>query len=255
MKRILFVGAFALLAGGQALAADLPPPVAPPPRAPAVYVPIVVPVYSWTGFYIGGNVGWGWNSVSITDNTGLNYSNSTNQGQFAGGGQVGFNYEFPGGFVLGAEADFDWLPNTSNSGNGTVVPAAGGNTIQVTANNRWITDVAARAGYAWDRVLLYGKGGWAWVGSSNNTITNLTTAQSITGSGSSSNDGWLAGAGVEWAFAGNWSARVEYDYVRLNNTTFSIAAGSVGFPAGDTFNVSNRNISIVDVGLNYKFGY
>ena len=110
--------------------------------------------------------------------------------------------------LLGVEADFDWLPNASNTGNGTIVPAAGGNTIQVTGNNRWVTDVTGRLGYGFDRVLVYGKGGWAWVGSSNNTVTNATTGASFTGAGSTSNDGWVAGAGVEWAFWGNLSARV-----------------------------------------------
>jgi outer membrane immunogenic protein len=58
MKRILIASAVAFAAGGQALAADLPPPMAPPPRAPAMYVP-VVPLYNWTGFYLGGNLGFG----------------------------------------------------------------------------------------------------------------------------------------------------------------------------------------------------
>jgi outer membrane immunogenic protein len=254
-KRLIIAGAFALAAAAPAFAADIPPaPPPPPPRAPAAYIPAPVLLYNWTGFYLGPNVGWGWNSVSITDSFGLNYSNSTNQGQFAGGGQVGFNYQFWGGAVIGVEADFDWLPNSSNTGNGTVVPAAGGDTIQVTGNNRWLTDVAGRLGYAWDRVLVYGKGGWGWVGSSNNTITNATTGATFTGSGSSSNDGWLVGAGLEWAFWGNLSAKIEYDYLRLNNTSFTIPAGTVGFTANDTFNVSNRSINIVQIGLNYKFG-
>ena len=60
MKRILIAGALALAAGGQALAADLPPPMAPPPRAPAAYVPVPIPYYNWTGFYVGGNLGAAW---------------------------------------------------------------------------------------------------------------------------------------------------------------------------------------------------
>ena len=254
MKRIVVAAVLCSAALGQALAADLPMPP-PPPRAPAAYVPVAVPLYNWTGFYLGPNIGWGWNSVSVTDGFGLNYNNSTNQGQFAGGGQVGFNYQFPMGVVIGAEWDFDWLPNSNNTGNGTVVPAAGGNTIQVTGNNRWLTDVAARLGYGWDRVLFYGKGGWAWVGSSGNGLTNTTTGATFTGTGSSYNQGWLAGAGVEWAFFPNWTAKIEYDYIGLNNTTFTVPAGAAGFTVTDTFNVSNRNISIVQIGMNYKFGW
>ncbi len=62
MKRILMASTLALAAGGQALAADLPPPMAPPPRAPAMYIP-VIPPYNWSGFYVGGNLGAGWNST------------------------------------------------------------------------------------------------------------------------------------------------------------------------------------------------
>jgi len=254
MKRIFVAAALCTAAFGQALAADLPPPPAPPPRAPAAYVPIAVPLYNWTGFYIGGNVGGGFGGISVSDSAGSSFASTTSQ-SFLGGGQVGVNYQFWGGVVIGAEADFDWLPNSSNTGNGTVVPAAGGNTIQVTGNNRWLTDVAARLGYGWDRVLFYGKGGWAWVGSSGNGLTNTTTGATFTGTGSSYNQGWLAGAGVEWAFFPNWTAKVEYDYISLNNTTFTVPAGAAGFTVTDTFNISNRNISIVQVGMNYKFGW
>ena len=123
MKRILIASAVAFAAGGQAFAADLPPPMAPPPRAPAMYVP-VVPLYNWTGFYIGGNLGAGWNSTgSITDTFGSTFGTTTNT-SFLGGGQVGVNYEFGGGVVVGAEAMFDWLPNTSNTINATGAGAA-----------------------------------------------------------------------------------------------------------------------------------
>ena len=99
MKRFLIVGAFALLAGEQALAADLPPPVAPP-RAPAVYTPAPVPYYNWTGFYIGGNLGASWQQGSFGDQFGNNFS-TNNQFTGTGGGQVGVNYEFSSGVVVG----------------------------------------------------------------------------------------------------------------------------------------------------------
>ena len=111
MKRILIASAVAFAAGGQALAADLPPPMAPPPRAPAMYVP-VVPLYNWTGFYLGGNVGAGLTSTAVsTAQRAHRFDNHPNT-SFLGGGQVGVNYEFGGGVVIGAEAMFDWLPNT-----------------------------------------------------------------------------------------------------------------------------------------------
>jgi opacity protein-like surface antigen len=147
MKRILIASAVAFAAGGQAFAADLPPPMAPPPRAPAMYVP-VVPLYIWTGFYIGGNVGAGWNSTgSITDTFGSTFGTTTNT-SFLGGGQVGVNYEFGGGVVVGAEAMFDWLPNTSNTINATGAGAATGSTAAATINNRWLPASSATPGTA-----------------------------------------------------------------------------------------------------------
>jgi outer membrane immunogenic protein len=246
MKRILIASAVALAAGGQALAADLPPPMAPPPRAPATYVP-VVPLYNWSGFYIGANLGAGWNSTgSITDTAGSTFGTTTNT-SFLGGGQVGVNYEFWGGVVVGAEAMFDWLPNTKNTINAT----NGLNTASANINNRWLTTATGKLGYAWDRVLLYGKGGGAWVGTNNPSIT-VNGAPASFATNSSNNFGWTAGLGVEWAFAGNWSARAEWDYVRLQNQSYTVAAG--GPFGGDVISVNNRSINMFTAGLNYKFG-
>ena len=116
MKRILIASAVAFAAGGQALAADLPPPMAPPPRAPAMYVP-VVPLYNWTGFYLGGNLGFGLTGGNFNSSIAGTSVSQTTTTSFLGGGQVGVNYEFGGGVVIGAEAMFDWLPNTKNTVN------------------------------------------------------------------------------------------------------------------------------------------
>ena len=92
-----------------AQAADLPPP-APPVRAPAAFIP-APPPFSWTGFYIGGNLGAGWSSGNINDTLlGVNFGGTSNA-TFLGGGQIGGNYQI-GAFVIGAEADFDWLAKT-----------------------------------------------------------------------------------------------------------------------------------------------
>jgi outer membrane immunogenic protein len=230
MKRILMASAVALTAaGGQALAADLPPPMAPPPRAPAAYIP-AVPYYNWTGFYIGGNLGAGFGKASYSDTFGNSFSSSTNT-SFVGGGQVGVNYEFGGGVVIGAEAMFDWAPNSGNTVN---VSAPGGGAIgSGTFNNRWLTTATGKLGYAWDRVMLYGKGGWAWVGTNN---SNFSTAGggSLAMSGPGNTNGWTAGLGVEWAFSGNWSARAEYDYIGLTNQNYSVigpgGVRSIRFP-------------------------
>jgi outer membrane immunogenic protein len=101
--------------------------------------------------------------------------------------------------------------------------------------------------------LFYGKAGGGWVGSEDFTITNLTTGASITAS-NNNNGGWLVGAGIEWAFAPNWSAKVEYNFVGLDDRTFVAPAGFQRL-AGDTFFVRNRDIQMVKVGINYRFNW
>jgi outer membrane immunogenic protein len=188
----------------------------------------------------------------VTDSLlGLNFGDVNNNGAFIAGGQLGFNYQFSN-FVLGVEGDFDWASNTNNTaaaGNGVLVP--GGGAIHVTSNNRWITTLAARFGVTYDHWLFYGKAGGGWVGNDNFTITNTATGASITGSNNNSNSGWLVGAGIEWAFADNWSAKVEYDYLGLRSRTITVPAG--GFLAGDTFTIGNPNVQMVKFGVNYLF--
>jgi len=237
MKRLALAVALSACAASAALGADMAPPITKAPPPP--------PVYNWSGFYIGGNLGAGWSDISVTDTFGDTFTHTSNA-QFVGGGQVGANYQFMGGAVIGIEADFDWLPNTNNSISG-VTP--GGVPISVSINNRWLTTVTGRLGYAWDRVLVYGKGGGAWVGASNPSIAIGGVAFSP--STSSTNTGWTAGFGVEWAFAGTWSVRAEYDYVGLNNQNFTVLGGPL---LGDLVSDHNRNLQMFTVGLNYKFG-
>src|SRR5580704_2433408 len=221
-------------------AADLPPA----PRAPVPYMPVAVPVFSWTGFYIGGNVGGGWSRGNVVDSAfGVNFNNG-NSTSFLGGGQVGGNYQI-GAFVIGAEADFDWFANNNNSGNGTTVPAG---IFRASANDRWETTLAARFGYAWDHALFYGKAGGGWVGAGNFAVTNVGTGASVAFSNSNTNTGWLVGAGVEYAFTQNWTAKLEYDYLALNNASFTVTLP--GTPIVDTFTNGGRNVQTLTVGVN-----
>jgi outer membrane immunogenic protein len=246
MKTVLLGPAILMaLVAGPAAAADLgraaPAPVYT--KAP------MAPAFSWTGFYIGGNVGGAWAHGNVTDSLfGLSFSNANNNGVFIVGGQVGANYQF-NNFVVGAEGDFDWAAN-NNTGNGILVPGVG--TIQVTSNNRWLSTAAARFGVAVDHWLFYGKAGGGWVGNSSFTVNNTTTGASFTGSNSNTSSGWLVGAGIEWAFANNWSAKVEYDYLGLTSRSITIPAGV--FIAGDTFTTGNSNIQMAKFGINYRFG-
>ena len=220
-----------------------------PPPAP------MPPPFSWTGFYIGGNLGGAWAHISANDTLfGQNFGNGSNNGVFIGGGQLGFNYQV-NNLVWGVEWDFDGAGSNNNNGNGVIIagPLGLGHAFTAGFNDRWVTTLAARLGIAWDRSLFYVKGGGGWVGVDGFTVTDLNTGASFSGSGSSSVGGWLVGVGWEWAFANNWSWRLEYDYLGLGNRTITVPAG---FPlAGDTFTTNNLNVQMVTVGINYRFNW
>ena len=231
-----------------ALAADLP---APPP----IYKAAPLPPYDWTGFYVGGNLGAGWSGLgtpNFSDRLGSTFTVPTNT-QFAGGAQVGVNYQFWGGVVIGAEAMFDWLtvshnnPVTATAPTGTV--AANINT----SDTRWATTATAKLGYAWDRVLLYGKGGAAWVATANPSISVTGVPASFTGVNNTTASTWTAGFGLEWAFYSNWSVRAEYDFIALPPQTLTVAPATSTF-GGDVITFNNRNLSIFIAAINYKFG-
>ena len=242
MSRIALAVALSVGAAATALAADVP---APPP--PPVYVPVPPSLYDWTGIYFGGNLGAGWSRGNFSDTAGDAFTTTSNS-QFLGGGQLGVNYQFWGRVVIGAEGVFDWFPNSNNSSTAT---ALNGNTATVTINNRSLTTATARLGYAWDRVLLYGKVGGAWVGGSIPGLT-INGAPALV-FGNTINFGWTAGLGVEWAFWDSWSIRAEYDFIGLNNQSF--ASGNAPAPFGNAvFTSNNRNIQLVTAGVNYKFG-
>ncbi len=232
MRKLLLATAALTALGSSAFAADMPlkAPPAPPPA----------PIFSWTGFYIGGELGGAWSNGHVTDSLfGLNVS--TNRTGWLGGGVVGYNYQI-NNFVLGVEGDFDWT-SLKATGTGVFVPGVG--TLQASAKTDWISTVAGRVGFAADRALFYVKGGGGWVRNTA-SITNLNTGAGV--SASNTNSGWLIGTGVEYAFAPNWSGKLEFDYLGLRSWSWN----SVVFP-GDTFTAS-RNISMLKAGINYRFG-
>jgi outer membrane immunogenic protein len=241
MKRLAFAFALCVGATSAALAADFPTSVPPP-----VNVPAPPPLYDWTGLYFGGTLGARWSRGNFSDTAGNAFTTPSTT-QFLGGGQIGVNYQFWGGVVIGAEGDFDGLPNADIS---SMTTDLNGNSATVTINNRLLTTATARLGYAWDRVLLYGKAGGALVGGSGPTLTINGAPFLLTGN--TTNFGWTAGVGIEWAFWGNWSARAEYDFVGLNNQNFTSGNAPAPF-GGAVFTFSNRNIQMVTTGVNYKF--
>ena len=228
MKRLL-LGAAALIAfAAPALAADMRPRTYT--KAPAYTAPEAV--YNWTGFYIGGHVGG-----AFAGNSSLQGSDA----RFLGGVQGGFDYQFAPNWVVGAEAQYSWLG--SNNG-GVAFP---GGTV-VTSSNDQLGSVTGRLGYTWGPALLYGKGGYAWRDDNNLGVTTGGVAQPFTTTGNRK-DGYTVGAGLEYMFAPNWSAKAEYQYYNFGSTTFTTGPAAI---VGTRFRDDEHTVK---AGINYRFGW
>ena len=208
MSRIVLV-AVALVATvctSSALAADLPYYGSRQPYT------VVQPlnIYSWAGPYLGGNIGWNWGSVD---------NNPTKPSGFVGGAQAGYNFQ-NGPWVFGIEGDIQ-----GNGASDTFAPWK--------FSNPWFGTVRGRAGYANNNVLLYGTAGLAF---------GELTGQTFGLSESHTNAGWTVGLGAEVGLAQNWSAKVEYLYVDLNNSNFAVTGTQNGYHFG-----------LLRAGVNYHF--
>jgi len=260
MRRVLVLAVFSVIAVGQALAADLP--VRTAPAAP--YIPVGPPTYNWGGLYVGINGGYGFGQSQWSDP--LNPSGSTSSGDFnVNGGLVGLTI---GGnlqtdaFVFGIEGDFDWQGlSGSSSGNfctslitsPNIGATAAGLSCKTESN--WLGTIRGRAGYAWDRVLVYATAGGAG--------GNVRTALSGLPLQNHAEFGWTAGGGIEVALADNWTAQLEYLFVDLSNPSCN-QASSCGFdvparallPPTAAIGANNGvsfDENIVRVGVNFIF--
>jgi outer membrane immunogenic protein len=228
MKRILRASmAVGALAGfiGSAIAADLPRQ-APIYKAPAY----MAPVFNWTGAYIGINGGGGW---------GKSNWKGANEFDVSGGmigATVGYNWQF-GTWVVGGEADIDWT-NIKGSTNTAVGCGAGCQT-----ENDFLATIRGRVGYSFDRFMPYVTGGLA-IGNIKATYPTLSTVDET-------KVGWTVGTGVEFAFAPQWTAKVEYLYVDLGEVTCGV--GSACYFGATANNKVDFHANIVRGGVNYRF--
>jgi outer membrane immunogenic protein len=229
MKKFLFAAAATVALAAPAAAADLPP--RPYTKAPPAYTAPAV-VYNWTGFYIGGHLGGAFAGDSSLQGS---------DGRFLGGVQGGYDYQFANNWVMGLEANYSWL-GSSNSG----VTFPGG-TI-VSGNNNGLGSVTGRLGYAWGPTLLYAKGGYAWR-DRNLDVSLGGVPQGFVTEGDHK-DGYTIGAGLEYMFAPNWSAKVEYQYYNFGKTTFTDSTSPEII--GSSFRNDEHTIK---AGLNYRFGW
>ena len=220
--------ALGLMAGaGAAHAADLP-----------LKAPALKSVYDWTGFYVGGHFGYGGGSLGPGTNPlpeqGVIFPTSVTG--LIGGYQVGYNREFANRVVLGIEGDSTFTSTVDQSALGRMPPVPFNTTID------YVGTVRGRIGYAFDRVMPYVTGGVAWghahVGINDGSGATVGHTQ----------PGWTAGAGVEFAVSGNWSAKLEYEYVDLQRQWYDLSG--FGLPGV----VVDPRIHLLKFGLNYHFG-
>lgn len=233
MKKILFatVSLLVLGAAAPAVGADLGArnyyKSAPAPAYAA-------PIYNWTGFYLGAHLGGAFSS----DNnfSGLSTGNNGN-GRFLGGVQVGGDWQFHPNFLVGVEGQYSWLSGSV----GAVFPGG-----VYTNDQRGLGSITGRVGYTWGPGLVYVKGGYAY--SDNNekvTVGGVPAAFIITGD---HRNGWTVGAGLEYMFAPNWSAKAEYQYYNFGDASFTAGplVGTGSFTTDDhTFKA----------GLNYRINW
>lgn len=282
--RALLLATTALVGmAASALAADLPARRAPP----APY--IAVPVFTWTGFYLGVNAGYGFD-VGQTNNgpfafgpgTGVALSaplggvsgvltlpgNDSREG-FVGGGQVGYNYQI-GNWVIGLEADAQYADLTTRRSamlGFAFVPAGfppGSGFAPAMGNRRgidWFGTIRGRLGYAWDRLLVFGTGGFAY-GDGPDNCNSVGPGGAPNRCGNSDiRTGWAAGGGVEYAFTPNMTGKLEALYVNLDRTAASRYVGDFLAPVTNARTpvfINGRRgrdeeFVVVRAGLNWKF--
>ena len=241
MKKILLVTAslIALGAAAPAVAADLA--ARPYTKAPAM----IAAVYDWSGFYIGANGGWGsshkcWDFLPAAGGTAPEGCHDATGG--VAGGQVGYRWQ-TGTWVFGLEAQGDWA-DLKGSNISTLFPGFV-NTSKIDGFGLFTGQV----GYAANNVLFYAKGGAA-VTANRYRINTLGGALAGT-TGDDTRWGGTVGVGLEYGFAPNWSAAVEYDHLFMQDRTLNFTT-----PAGAFFGTDRirQDVDLITVRLNYKFG-
>ena len=272
MKQLLLISS-ALVFAGSAQAADLA-------ARPFTKAPVAAPIpFSWTGCYLGGHVGAGWSRTDFTDpgltsagpaftatTIGLLPGDSIRVGGNAGvigGVQAGCDYQFSNNWVVGIAGDFS-AADLHGTANDPFFAGKNGGPATLSSRTDWLASVTGRVGYTWDRFLVYGKGGAGFAHdrySLNNfqaiggpfsfCATGLFAFIPCDASTSTDRIGWVAGAGVEWAFAPNWSALIEYDHYGFG--TKRVGFLNAGIPITAFIDI-RQDTDVVKVGINYRFG-
>jgi outer membrane immunogenic protein len=253
MNKLLFLSAAALALAitESAVAADLPVKASAP----------VAARFTWTGCYLGAHVGGAWQRKDATDPVLLVQDGILGTGNTVGittaglnstgavyGGQIGCDYQFAPSWVVGVEGA---VSAGALRGSAVVpLPANPGDTALVTVRTDFIPSLTARLGYAVDHWLFYGKGGVAWT-NDKYSVTGVFTGIPFDAEGLGMRTGWTAGAGVEWAFTNDWSARLEYDYYDFGHSNVLMSDAANAFASIVTY---RQNAQMVKLGLNFRVG-
>ena len=247
MKKLLLgsVALAALVVCGPAWAADMPRKAPPKTLAAEPAVPAV----TWTGCYVGGNIGGGWalkdwaNPSSDFDLGGAGPRGTAALGGFVGGGQIGCDYQFSGSWVIGIQGMFD-----GSDVKGDILDNAAPD-FDLTTRVDWFATITGRLGYALVPTgLLYVKGGVAWV-RDRHAVLDLDV---LVERADTTRTGFTAGIGFEYMFLPNWSAFVEYDYMGFATKTLPFSAPDGSF--SETWDI-RQNVQAVLVGLNFRFNF
>jgi outer membrane immunogenic protein len=242
-KLVVAVAGLAALIGTPALAADLP--MAAPVYKAAPPVP-----FSWSGFYIGVNAGYGWASSNWTFIDSFPpapfSSAKINSAGLLGGVEAGADHQF-GNWVLGIGADFSLINSDATSSTSTVL----GTAVAAHSEIDWLATFTGRFGYALDRSLLYLKGGVAGAEFKDDILLTAGAAALDSAVQDNTRIGWTIGAGYEYAILDNWTARIEYDYLDFarKNEVFSFSSGT-GIAIDHSI---DRKIQLLKLGVDYKF--
>lgn len=225
-----------------ASAADLPV------KAPVYKAPVAAPANSWTGCYVGGNVGGAWKSVKVSDPDGFVYVDKTFSG-WVGGGQIGCDYQFAPQWVVGIQGMWD----ASGVNGDASVADFGPSTINVKATS--FGTVTASLGYLINPTLkFYGKVGYGWL-AEKSTFDCPSAGTACDGVATSTintpRSGLDAGLGLAWMFQPNWDLFIEWDHMWLGSKSaiYDLTAGHVGLLPTD----QRESFDKVLVGINYRF--
>ena len=236
----VFASASAIALTQIASAADLPR------KAPVYTPPPLPPAFTWTGCYIGAHAGGGWGDKTISVPSLLpGVSVTGHVDGFLGGGQVGCNLQFGGNWVIGLEGE-----GSAADIRGDVTRTILGITGTGSAKTNWIASATGRLGWAWDRWLIYGKGGAAWAHDEYSAVIPVFLEQETA---NQTRAGWTVGGGVEWAFLNNWSVKAEYDYYDFGSSSVTLVGTFAGAPIAVPGVEIRQRISAGKLGINYRF--